>query len=148
MRALALLILVMCSGQVLADEVGPPAEVIRSRQAVMKALGAHLKALAPLATKKVNLPGHAQAHARAIVDLTKLMRDLFPKGTGPATGLSDAKEAIWTDEKKFAEALGAMTVSADKLVKVADEPTGDLKLAVDVVNDACVGCHKPFRANR
>ena len=130
-----------------AQEIGAPAEVVKERQALMKAMGAHMKALGPLASKKVAVAGHAEVHAKAIVELTRLMKDLFPKGTGPATGLSDAKEAVWTDEKKFAAAIQDMASSADGLLKAAQSGEG-LKAALDTTNDSCVGCHKPFRANR
>ena len=144
---LSCLLSLIVSSTVRAQEIGAPADVIKDRQAVMKALGAHVKALGPLAAKKVNLPGHAEVHARAIVDLARISRDLFPKGTGQATGLSDAKDSVWTEEKKFTAMLEEMSTSAEALLKAAQSGEG-LKPALETLNDSCVSCHKPVRVAR
>ncbi len=146
MRLLALFCLVV-SGSAVAQEAAAPADVVRYRQASMKALGGHVKALGPLAAGKVHFPAHVELHARAVLDLAKLMKDLFPKGTGEGVGSSEAKAAIWTEEKKFADALAEMTASAEQLSKAAQgSDLAALKSALERTNDACGSCHKPFRA--
>jgi cytochrome c556 len=146
MRLFALCCLVV-GGAALAEEAAAPADIVKYRQASMKALGGHVKALGPLASGKVRFPTHVEQHARAVLDLARLMKDLFPKGTGVGVGSSEAKDTIWTDEKKFAESLAEMNAAAEQLSKAAaGADSGALKAALDRTNDACGSCHKPFRA--
>jgi cytochrome c556 len=143
MRLFALCCLVV-GGAALAEDAAAPVDIVKYRQASMKALGGHVRALGPLASGKVRFPTHIEQHTRAVLDLAKSMKDLFPKGTGVGVGSSDAKDAIWTEEKKFADSLAEMTAAAEQLTKATDAAA--LKAALERTNDACGSCHKPFRA--
>jgi cytochrome c556 len=124
-----------------------PADVIRYRQLVMRGIASHLKALAPVAARKVNYPKHATIHANALADVSKIVGDLFPAGTGAKGGETDALDAIWQKPKAWAAAVEKFRAEAEKLGPLA--AAGDLdalRTQVEVTNDACAACHKSFRA--
>lgn len=126
---------------------GAPEDLVRYRQTVMRAMSSHLKALAPLAARKVTFAKHAELHAQSVVELTKLIGELFPKGT--KSGESDALDTVWKDAKGFSLALDAMRAEAEKLSSAA--AAGDLvqlRAQVERTNDACAACHKSFRASQ
>ena len=127
-----------------------PGEVIRYRETVMRALASQMKALAPIAARKVNYPKNAALHANAIADGSKIIGELFPKGSGPKSGETDALESIWKDGgKAWAQAAEKFRVDADKLQATA--ATGDLdalRAQLELTHDACAACHKSFRASR
>ncbi len=127
-----------------------PGEVIRYRQTVMRAVASQMKALAPIAARKVSYAKNATLHANAVAELSKVIGDLFPKGTGPKSEETDAMEAIWKDGgKAWAQALEKFRTDADKLQATA--AAGDLdalRAQLELTNDACAACHKSFRAGR
>jgi cytochrome c556 len=132
----------------LAEEAAAPADVVKYRQSVMKALGGHLRALGPLAAKKVNFPRHAELHARSVAELARLLGELFPAGTGPSATPTEAKEEVWKDGKKFAAAVADMQEKAEALAKAATGDAAGLKGALEAAGESCGGCHKPFRAKQ
>ncbi len=126
-----------------------PAEVIRYRQTVMRAIASQIKALGPVAARKVNYPKNATLHANAIAELSKVLGDLFPKGTGQKSGETDAMDAIWKDPKAFTQAGERFRAEADKLQAIAIAGDFDaMRAQLEVTNDACAACHKSFRAAR
>jgi cytochrome c556 len=125
--------------------VGSPVDVVKYRQSVMKALNGHLRALGPLASKKVSIAGHAELHARSVAELARAIAELFPAGTGPQAADTEAKEEVWTDAKKFAAAMAEMREKADALQKAAAGDASGLKGALEAAADACSACHKAFR---
>ena len=130
----------------LADEAGAPADVIKYRQAVMKSLGGHSRALGSLAQKKVGFPRHAEVHARAVADLAKLAAEVFPAGTGPAASpATDAKEEVWKEPKKFAAAMTEFQEKADAVLKASQGDGAGLKAAMEALGDSCQSCHKTFK---
>ena len=138
--------LVLLAVPAFAEEPGAAPDVIKYRQSVMKALGGHLRALGPLANKKVAFPGHAELHARAVAELAHLLGDLFPAGSGPAASpQTDAKEEIWKEPKKFAGAVAEMQEKADALARAATGDSAGLKAALEAAGEGCNTCHKPFR---
>jgi len=137
--------LVLLAVPAFAEEPGAAPDVIKYRQSVMKALGGHLRALGPLASKKVAFPRHAELHARAVADLARLIPELFPAGTGPGAGPTEAKEEVWKDGKKFAATAQEMQVRAEALVKAAAGDAAGLKDALEDAGDVCSSCHKAFK---
>lgn len=115
----------------------------------MKASAGHVKALTAIVDKKVNLVRHAEVHAKSLVDLTAMTKDLFPKGTGPASGVTDAKEGIWKDAEKWNGALEKMNAQVAKLeAAVKTGEVDKLKPELEATTDACAACHKTFRAGK
>ncbi len=133
-----------------AEVSAPPADVIRYRQSVMRALGTHFKALNAVANQKVPFTKHAALHARAVADLSQIIGELFPKGTGPGSGETDALGAIWADGKAWATAVDKFRAETDKLAAQASSATDvtTLKAQLETVNDSCASCHKAFRAGK
>jgi len=126
-------------------ETSAPADVIRYRQTVMRSLSSHLKALSQLAARTVSFAKHAPVHSQAVVELSKMMSELFPKGSGG--GDSDALDAVWKNPKGWNQALEKMQLEAEKLAAAAASPDLiQLRAQVEATNDACAACHKAFRA--
>lgn len=130
-----------------ADE---PENVVKYRQSVMRALGGHAGAIAGVVKGEVGFVPHVAAHARGINDMSKLIADLFPQGTGEDAGLETrALPDIWKDQDKFKAAVDKLQAESAKLVEVA--ANGDaaaIGAQFQNVGKACGGCHKPFRAEK
>ncbi len=130
-----------------ADE---PENVIKYRQAVMKAIGGHIGAIAGVVKGEVSYTGDVAAHARGIQEMSQLVSKLFPKGTDNGMHKNTrALPEIWQDWDKFGAAVKAFQDASADLVKIAEagDPAafgGGLK----GLGTSCGGCHKPFRAEK
>ncbi len=130
-----------------ADE---PGNVIKYRQAVMKAIGGHTGAIAGVVKGEVSFAGDVAAHARAIQEMSQLVAHLFPKGTdNESQAKNRALPAIWAEPAKFDAAVKAFQAASANLVKVAQ--AGDPSAfggGLQQLGKSCGGCHKPFRAEK
>ena len=133
-----------------ARAVDEPENVIKYRQAVMKAIGGHTGAIVGVVKGEVSYVGHVAAHARGIHAMSKLLVGLFPEGTSQFEFANTrALPAIWDDFSKFEAAAKAMEVESAKMVEVAEG--GDLAAIggqLQNLGKACGGCHKPFRQKK
>jgi cytochrome c556 len=124
-----------------------PGAIAKYRHTVMEAIGEHMSAMSMLAKGESDRKQDAAAHARALADLSKMVPDLFPEGSGPAPGVeTHAKAEIWKDKEKFAEAVKRFQTEADALVAVTTK--GDFegfKTQLGNVGKSCGGCHDNFR---
>jgi cytochrome c556 len=87
---------------------------------------------------------HFVVHAKNIGEFAKLIPDAFEKKI--TEGLTDAKPEVWTNWDDFVAKAQALTEASAKLQAAAE--TGDMKAVtplVKTVNDACRGCHDPYR---
>ncbi len=136
------------SAQVLA--VDEPENVIKYRQAVMKAIGGHTAAIVGVLTGEVSFMSHIAAHARSINEMSKFIPGIFPGGSGQdAYPNTRALPTIWNDWAKFEAAAKAVQAESAKLAEVAQG--SDLRaIGAQVQNlaKACGSCHKSFRAKR
>ncbi len=124
------------------------ADIVKERQASMKAQGADLKAVTDYARGK----GDKDAALKGASDLAdRAAKDakLFPKGTSSADlpGVSKAKPEIWTDNAKFMAILKGMQ---DKSSKLADliktgSPDDVKTAATDLAKTGCGACHSTYR---
>jgi cytochrome c556 len=121
--------------------------VIKLRQANLKELGGHMKALGTALQS-----GHADAatigpQAQAIEALAKALPTWFPAGSGPETGIdTQALPAIWSNPAGFRAASDNFTAEAAKLAAVSS--SGDaaaIGAQLKAVGDTCGACHKDFR---
>jgi cytochrome c556 len=138
--------LAVSAGMALAQQ--KPADAIKARQEAMKALGGDSKIINDaLKTEAPDKAAVAEAFHR-IADKGKHVTMLFPKGSGPETGMKTrAKPEIWTDSANFKAAADSFVAVTVDLAKVsASSSVDDLKADAKKMNDACGGCHKPFRA--
>ena len=146
--AVAVVLVLGLGAQALA--VDEPENVIKYRQAVLKAIGGHTGAIVAVVKGEVSYLGDVAAHARAIHEMSKLLPGLFPEGTGrdnyPETR---ALPELWNDWAKFEAAAKDLQVQSATLAEVAEG--GDLAAIgaqLQNLGKACGSCHKPFRAKK
>ncbi len=120
------------------------ANVIKYRQKVMSAVGAHMGSIGAVLKGEVSFTGHVADHARALQATSMMAADIFPAGSG--AGETRAMAKIWDNWAEFEKAIKAFQVATGALVAAAD--SGDMAAvgaAMGNLGNACGGCHKPFR---
>jgi cytochrome c556 len=131
-----------------AASLASPGETIHAREANFKQLGKGLKAT--MDQLKGRSPDLAviRAAAAQIVPAAQRVPTLFPKGTGPESGVkTEALPEIWTRPAEFRAAADKLATAATAFKAAAD--SGDLariKSATASLGGTCKGCHDPFRA--
>ena len=121
-----------------------PANAIKYRQQIMKAIGAHFGAFFMINTGAVDLGKHLSAHADAIAALGEEIPALFPAGSG--TGKTEALPKIWEEPAKFSETANAAKDATAKLaaaVKAGDK--AGIGAAAKSLGEACKSCHDRYR---
>lgn len=135
----------MLAGLSVAGAADDPGNIIKYRQNVMKASGAHLSAIAAIAKGDVGFTDQAEGHARAMAATAGDILPLFPEGSD--TGAEHRSlPAIWTDWDGFEEAAQAYEDAMPALVEAA--ASGDRAAiggALRDVGQTCKGCHDDFR---
>jgi cytochrome c556 len=129
-----------------ADE---PANVIKYRQAFMKANSAHITMTAAVVKGEVSWTDELAGHAHALHEQSKHLLRLFPEGSGK--GDTDVKSValpvIWEQWSKFEEAANAFEAESGKLVEAVE--SGDQTAIAQQVGalgkNGCGGCHETFR---
>jgi cytochrome c556 len=143
MKRLAIALLLVSTAATAADA---PDAVVKYRQSVMRALGAHMSAMSLVVKKKVSNRSQLGAHAEAIRALATGIPDLFPAGTGPDKVKTDAKPELWQHLPDLKHDSSALELESAKLVVAARR--GDAK-AFDAqyerLGQACADCHNAYR---
>jgi cytochrome c556 len=129
-----------------ADE---PANIIKYRQAFMKANGAHITMVAAMVKGEVSWTDELVGHAHAMHEQSKNLLRLFPEGTGK--GDTEVKSAalpvIWERRDEFEQAAQAFERESAKLVEVAE--AGDQAAIAQQLGalgkQGCGNCHETFR---
>ncbi len=140
----ALVLLVVAAFPAMAFEDG----AIKHRQAVMKAVGGHMGAMAAIVKKQVPFTKDLSGHAHAMAELAKIAARVFPEGSN--FGETRAKEEIWSQPKEFAKVVEAFIVESDKLAKVAKSADiAAFRAQFKAMGkNACGACHKKFREKK
>ena len=123
-----------------------PADVVKYRQSVMKAMSAHMTAMSLVVKKEVSDRSQLAIHAAAVRDSATNLAAFFPRDSGPERTRTAARSEIWQRMGEFRAAAQALRGEADKLADAAKR--GDAKgfdAQFDRVAAACGACHKPFR---
>ena len=124
-----------------------PVDVVRYRQSVMKAMGAHMNATSLVVKKQISDRSQLLAHATSIRDLSAGLAAFFPADTAPDKVKTGAKAELWQKLPEFRAAADSLRAEAGKLADAAKK--GDAK-AFDAqfarVGAACNACHDRFRA--
>jgi cytochrome c556 len=124
------------------------AEVVKDRQASMKAQTADLKTINDYARGKADREAALKA-AGDLVEHASRDSKLFPKGTSSADlpGTSNAKPQIWAEQAKFFAILTAMHDKAAKLPALikTGSPADVHTAAMDLAKVGCVSCHTDYR---
>lgn len=126
----------------------PAGETVRAREANFKQLGKGMKAtMDQLKSGSPNL-AVIRAAAAQMVPAAQRVPTLFPKGTGPESGVkTEALPEIWTKPAEFRTAADKLVTAATAFKAAAD--SGDLariKPAAMALGGTCKGCHDTFRA--
>jgi cytochrome c556 len=123
-------------------------DVVKERQASMKAQAADLKAVTDYARGKGDKDG-ALKGAHDLADRAAKASKLFPKGTSSADlpGVSKAKPEIWSDNAKFMTILKGMQDKSSKLGDVikSGSPDDVKTAATDLAKTGCGACHSSYR---
>jgi cytochrome c556 len=141
----ATLLLSGAAGAYAADE---PSNLIKYRQATMKAIGGHMGALGSIAKGEVSFTDEAVGHAHAINEMSKELARLFPEGTGyDADKSTKALPAVWEQPEEFQQAIQSLQDESAKLVEVAQagDPAALGAQVGALGTPACGNCHKTFR---
>jgi cytochrome c556 len=129
-----------------ADE---PANIIKYRQAFMKANGAHITMVAAMVKGEVSWTDELVGHAHAMHEQSKNLLRLFPEGTGKddTEVKSAALPVIWERRDEFEQAAQAFERESAKLVEVAE--AGDQAAIAQQLGalgkQGCGNCHETFR---
>lgn len=124
-----------------------PANLIKYRQSIMKAIGGHMGALAGVAKGEVSFTDEVGGHAHAINQMSKGLARLFPKGSGSEAGETRALPVIWEKWSDFEAAVDRLKSESAKLEELAK--SGDREAIATQVGslgkNGCGGCHTTFR---
>jgi len=121
-------------------------DVVKYRQSVMKAMGAHMTAMSLVVKKQVSDRSQLAAHAAAIRDLSAGLPKFFPRGTASDKTKTAAKNEVWQRFPEFEAGFAKLQRESSALAEAAKR--GDAK-AFDAqfenVGNACGACHRTFR---
>jgi cytochrome c556 len=119
-------------------------DVIKYRQAVMKAIGGHMSASSLIVRGKVSYKPQLQEHAKALKILTSDIPALFPDDSD--FGETRAMAEVWGKRDDFVKAADLSKQSiADFLAAVEQGKPDSIAASFQKVGDGCKGCHKDFR---
>ena len=129
-----------------ADE---PANIVKYRQAYMKANGAHITMVAAMVKDEVSWDDELAGHAHALHEQSQNLLRLFPENTGK--GDTEVKSAalpvIWERWDEFQQAAEAFEQESAKLVEVAEsgDPAAIAQQLGALGKQGCGNCHETFR---
>jgi len=121
------------------------ADVIEKRQQLMKSQGAAAKAIkGAVETKDYTT---VEAKAKDIMGTADKIVSSFPKGS--TTGKTKAKPEIWEKSDDFSKAAKNLNKAASELASAAKAGNADdVDVKVKALGEACISCHKQFRAEK
>jgi cytochrome c556 len=127
-----------------------PADVIKQREDNFKAIGKAMKTTMDEFKMPSPNPAVIKAQAAALTGPASKVGGLFPKGTGPESGVkTDALPVIWQKPAEF-KAANDKFLAAVKGFQAA-AATNDLakmQAAAGALGGTCKGCHDTFRKPR
>ncbi|NQV65885.1 MAG: cytochrome c [SAR86 cluster bacterium] len=133
---------------------------IAYREAVMKVVGGHMKAMGTILKGQVHTADLAY-HANSMRDVSLLVPQIFPAGSGE--GKTAALAAIWDEPVEFklamdlyvkAAAAMADAVAGPKVAgAVASPAMADVNMmarvgpAIQALGKSCKGCHDDYKSD-
>lgn len=121
-----------------------PEDIIKYRQSVMKANGAHMAAAGAIINGKVDFKGQLGDHAKALQAINKDINSLFPKDSD--FGETKALDAVWKNNADFQKRAKESAQKADALAKtVAAGDSKNYGARFKELSDTCKACHKDYR---
>jgi len=138
-----IIILLLAFPALAADKA---ADVVKYRQSVMKAMGAHMTAMSLAVKKQISDRSQLAAHAAALRDLSGGIPAFFPAGTGSDRTKTAAKNEIWQRFSEFERAAGKLQRESAALYEAAKRGDGKaFDVQFENVANACAACHQTFR---
>ena len=126
-----------------------PVPAVEYREAVMKSLAGHLRALVLIGGGSVGHPEQAALHAASIEETARILPTLFPPGSGPDSARTEALPTVWTDAEGFKSAVGRLQSESGSLLRAARGGDREaLRVRVEAVSKACSACHDSYRHAR
>ena len=139
-------------GAVIASVAAAPvlaaaADVIRTRIAELRELGAQFKNVNDELKKDDPSPMILQISARQIRDMAKNQYGWFPAGSGPEAGVkTKAKPEIWAKAADFKAAQDTFAKQANAFFQVVQKgDVATMRTQARQLGAACGGCHRTFR---
>lgn len=124
-----------------------PQAAIDARKANFKKMGTAMKAI--VEQVKGGTLDHAVigTNAKIIASTMPQQANLFPKGSGPESGLkTSALPEIWTTRATFDDDAKKLVVEADKLAALAGgSDNAAIAAQVKTMGEQCGNCHRQFR---
>jgi cytochrome c556 len=128
-----------------STQVFAQADVIQKRQDAMKGNSAAAKAIKGAVETKDYAT--VEAKAKDIGGTADKIVSLFPKGS--TTGKTKAKPEIWEKSDDFSKAAKNLNKAASELASAAKAGNADdVDVKVKALGEACISCHKQFRAEK
>jgi cytochrome c556 len=124
--------------------------IVEERQRALRDIGGASKAIGDQIKRGKIVKTMALRYSAQLKELSELLatKDLFPKGSGPETGLEmKAKAEIWTkpeDFEKYRQGLAVEAAKLDELIR-AGASIDELSAQFKVMGANCSGCHKAYR---
>jgi cytochrome c556 len=146
----AIAIAAVAGGIAIAEAQTNVAASIATRQDAMKAQGGAMRTLTPIV--RGEQPWNQQAAVQAATTLNntaKAIPTVFPQGSGPEAGKTDALPAIWQNWTDFQAKAKALETESAKLLQLAQ--AGDeagFKAQFPAVGRSCGGCHENYRVKK
>ena len=132
-----------------ADE---PANIVKYRQALMRANGAHVTMFSAMVKDEVSWDDELARHARALHEQSQNLLRLFPEGTAKGEVEVDTRAlpAIWERWDEFQQAAQAFEQESAKLVEAAEngDQMGIAQQLAALGKQGCGNCHETFREER
>ena len=127
-----------------------PENVVKYRQTVMKAIGAHMGGIGAVLKGEVDYgPKHIEEHAEALNGMAQILADAFREDVGTSGGETAAKQEIWSDWNDFVAKAKGLEEAAGNLGDLAEG--GDMAAigdGVKALGGACGACHNTFRVKK
>ena len=125
-------------------QAAEPQDIIKYRQNMMKAIGAHTAAAGAIITGKVDYKNQLNEHVRSLEALTGDIPALFPKGSD--FGDTRAKDAVWDKRAEFekrAHNLKEKVAAFARAVKGGNQQA--ILTSFKDMGEGCKACHQDFR---
>ncbi len=125
-----------------------PDQMVNIRQGRFKEIAISLKTITDELKKRRPLKIMMTTSASQIPSAAREQAMMFPRGTGPSSGIKmKAKVEIWERREEFDARLAQLVAEGGKLATLARGQDLDAARAqVKVVAQVCEDCHKVFRS--
>ena len=118
---------------------------IAYREAVMKVVGGHMKAMSTILKGQVHMADLAY-NANRMRDVALLAPQIFPAGSGE--GKTAALAAIWDEPAEFKAAMDRyVNAAAGMADAVASQDMGQVGPAIQALGKSCKGCHDDYKSD-